>query len=96
MRKEDSLILYSKLSSICERIVSDLMKKNEDYDDAFGKLFRKYGEIVFVVHLEEKVNRFLSLLNKDPNFEKKEDTIKDIIGYCLLYLNLMKEKEDEK
>lgn len=82
----------TKLRYIMEDIIDKLVKKNQDYDNAFLKLLDKYGEIALVIHLEEKVMRFSSLIKNHPNFEKKEDTIKDIIGYCLLYL--LSEKED--
>lgn len=86
MKENTPYFFENVLQNISANIVDQLIRKNKDYDNAFFKLMDKYGEIVFVIHLEEKLLRFISLLDKDPNFEKKEDTIKDIIGYCLLYL----------
>lgn len=86
------MMLERELKNLSDEIVDMLIRKNQDYDNAFFKLLEKYGDLVFLIHLEEKMQRLSSLINKEPNFEKKEDTIKDIIGYCLLYITYKRGK----
>lgn len=75
------------LNNIIEPIVDMLVKKNQDYGNAFFDLLDEYGDIVFIIHLKEKLYRLTSLTTQEnKNFESKEDSIKDIIGYCILYL----------
>ena len=47
-----------------------------------------------VVHLWDKVKRYRSLIlkqNQKPNFESIEDTLKDIIGYAIIGLHILKD-----
>jgi len=53
------------------------------------KTREKYGEIAFLIRIEDKLNRLETLLrNKEieKGDESIEDTIKDLMGYCLLEL----------
>lgn len=87
------LILNQKIDEIADMLV----KKNNSYGNSYFKTREEFGKIVFLIRLTDKLNRLKMLVetSKDEYFESYEDTIKDIIGYCLLELihNDMK-KED--
>ena len=70
-----------------------LARKNQDYHGASFDL----GLNGNMVHLWDKVVRYRNMVeNKTaPNFESIEDTLKDIIGYAVIGLHILKlEKTD--
>ena len=74
-------------------IVNLLITKNLDYGSSFFKNMKKWGMTSFLIRLDDKLGR-LETIEKRQKIEVKsesvEDTINDIIGYCLLlkhYLN---------
>lgn len=76
------------LNSISGEIINLLIKKNRDYGNSYFKLREEFGRVAFVVRLADKIERLKTLLKNEPQVmdEREEDTIKDIIGYCLLEL----------
>lgn len=76
------------LNSISGEIINLLIKKNRDYGNSYFKLREEFGRVAFVVRLADKIERLKTLLKNKPQVmdEREEDTIKDIIGYCLLEL----------
>jgi hypothetical protein len=68
-----------------------LVKKNADYGGASFDL----GINGNMVHIWDKARRYRSLVEKqmkgeNPNFESIEDTLKDIIGYAVIGLHILK------
>lgn len=86
------------LDTIVEETVSLLIRKNRDYGDSYFNLRKEFGPVAFVVRLADKCERLKCLLKNEPQIkeEKEEDTIKDIIGYCLLELYFRKTYVEEK
>lgn len=79
------------LSAIASEVQTLLLKKNADYGNSYFELREEFGEIAFIVRLVDKVARLKTLMKQDARVEEsKEDTIKDIIGYCLLELYFRK------
>ena len=78
--------------------MSDLLvKKNQDYKGASFDL----GLNGNMVHLWDKVSRYRNMVEnkmrgEQPNFEGIEDTLKDIIGYAVIGLHILKAEEKEK
>lgn len=69
-----------------------LVKKNEDYKGASFDL----GIEGNFTHIWDKVSRLRRLKDlykegKSPNFESIEDTYRDIIGYCVIGLHIIKD-----
>lgn len=65
--------------------------ETEDYGNSVANTYEKFGDMSFLIHITDKYNRLLALY--DPNAtqqllkdEKIEDTILDLINYCLLWL----------
>jgi hypothetical protein len=80
-----------QLKEITEDIIQLLLKKNEDYGSASFDL----GLNGNMVHLWDKVSRYRILVEKygkQPNFETIQDTLKDIIGYAIIGLIILKEE----
>lgn len=82
---------------VVDRMKDILIAKNTDYGSSVSKTLEKYGAVAFMVRLEDKFNRLEHLYRTKDNLVKDEsfeDTIRDIAGYCLLYLSI-KEYENE-
>ena len=77
--------------------MSDLLvKKNKDYKGASFDL----GMNGNMVHLWDKVSRYRNMVEnkmrgEQPNFEGIEDTLKDIIGYAVIGLHILKSEGSE-
>lgn len=87
MTKESIEEVFSGMSDL-------LAKKNEDYKGASFDL----GLTGNMVHLWDKVTRYRNLVEKKQegklaNFESVEDTLKDIIGYAVIGLHILKAEE---
>jgi len=73
----------------CNIMRETLLQKNRDYGDSFEKTLEKYGDTALMLRLEDKWNRLESLFQNKENLVKDEsfeDTVRDLAGYCLLYL----------
>jgi hypothetical protein len=79
---------------ICEGLNEIYRKKNEDYGDSFGKLFKEYGESYAAAHIEEKLVRFKQLMKNPPQVkhESKIDSLLDMANYCILTVIELEEK----
>lgn len=66
-------------------MVSTLVKKQLDY--GHGNI-NKFGTTGILVRLSDKVQRFKNLTstNRNPQVESIEDTLMDIVGYCVIGL----------
>jgi hypothetical protein len=78
-------------------IAALVKKKNEDYGGSYYKLREKYGPTSFLIRLADKTGRLDELLSgkgkKPVSGETTEDTIKDVMGYCLLELQYRKNEK---
>ena len=87
------------IEEISKQIVTLVEKKDKDYNKSFDKSMDKFGDMVYIIRLEDKVNRLENIIMnhgyKVEVDEKLEDTVKDIIGYSLLFLRRL-EKEKRK
>ena len=87
--------MISKISSVCDEIEKTLISKNTDYGNSFQETLCKYGDVAFMVRLEDKFARLNSLFENQSVWvedESFEDTVRDIAGYCLLFLAIKKEE----
>ena len=75
------------LDSIAGEVVDLLARKNHDYGGSYVKLRDEFGPDSFLIRLGDKYNRLLALRGKQALIgESTDDTIRDIVGYCLLEL----------
>jgi len=80
-----------EIDNITKEITDLLLRKNEDYGGASFDL----GLNGNMVHIYDKANRYRVLIEKknrgeEPNFESVEDTLKDLIGYAIIGLLILK------
>ena len=62
-------------------------KKNSNYGDSFGVLYKELGPISGLVPLHNKLSRATRLIKGDHNnFESLEDTFKDLASYAIMNL----------
>ena len=93
-----NLTFEQQIKNLTDSLSNLLIKKNKDYGDSFGKTLEKYGDISFMVRLEDKINRLESIIKKgeiNVTSESENDTLMDIAGYCLLKI-IENEKQGEK
>ena len=81
---------FENMRIVVNEIVDLIEKKNNDYGNSATQTYEEYGDVAFFVRISDKINRLKSLTINNKTQEVKdesiEDTVKDIIGYCLLYL----------
>jgi len=73
---------------IADEVADTVSQKNHDYGNSYFRLRNEWGVQSFGVRLGDKYYRLANLLQgHEPQInESVEDTIRDIIGYCLLEL----------
>ena len=86
---ETNEVNESEIVNIAKEIGQLVEKKDKDYNSAFSKTLKEYGNVAYFLRIDDKLNRLKSLLlrSKDAEInESVEDTLKDIVGYTLLML----------
>lgn len=84
---ESPQMTEESIKEVFDGMAELLAKKNRDYKGASFDL----GLQGNMVHLWDKVNRYRNLVNgADSHFESIEDTLKDIIGYAVIGLHILK------
>ncbi|WP_202970047.1 DUF1599 domain-containing protein [Caenibacillus caldisaponilyticus] len=78
----------SLFRQIANEIADILERKNHDYGDSFGELYREFGDISSAIRLTDKLKRFRTLIDKERRVDDEsiEDTLRDIAGYAILTL----------
>lgn len=82
-------VYESEIVTIAKEIGKLVEKKDKDYNSAFSKTIKEYGNVAYFLRIDDKLNRLKNLLLNNTNTEVNEsveDTLKDIIGYTLLML----------
>ena len=86
-------VYESDILKIAKEIAELVEKKDKDYNSAFSKTLKEYGNVAYFLRLDDKLNRLKNLMlneNSAEVNESVEDTLKDIIGYTLLMLKEIK------
>lgn len=82
-----SKIKRIRVINILKNVYDTYIRKNHDYGEAFDNLMDEDGPIYLKGKLTEKLFRFKTLINNKPKVkESLQDTLYDIIGYCILGL----------
>ena len=96
MEKKEKIMNPEDIDKIFNEVKKTLIAKNADYGGASFDL----GLVGNMVHIHDKESRYRNLIHKaqilpecKPNFESIEDTLKDLIGYCVIGLLIL---NDEK
>ena len=86
LNESDIVVLATEIAELVE-------KKDKDYNHAFSKTLKEYGNVAYFLRLDDKLNRLKNLMLNNNNAEVNEsveDTLKDIVGYTLLMLKEIK------
>ncbi|EUJ25245.1 hypothetical protein MFLO_15568 [Listeria floridensis FSL S10-1187] len=85
------------LKEITFEILDILERKNTNYGNSFDHQMHEYGMLAATIRLDDKMSRLRALTKGEPDKvgESIEDTLKDMIGYCLLTLNWLDEKNEK-
>lgn len=70
-------------------------RKNEDYGNAFGKSFARFGLVASAVRLSDKLSRFERLMLREAkvNDESIKDTLIDLAAYALMTVEAIELQE---
>lgn len=72
--------------ALCNELNALYRRKNHDYGDSFHKSWEEYGSVMAAIRLEDKLNRFKTLIKSDGavNDESLRDTLIDLANYSLM------------
>ncbi len=72
--------------NICGELAELYQKKNHDYGDSYHKSFLKWGWPMAAIRLEDKLNRFETLIKSDGEVkdETMRDTLLDLANYSIM------------
>lgn len=77
----------SKFETITSELYDTYKKKNSDYGNSFDKSLDEWGLQAAAFRMDDKMNRFKSLV-KNSSFKVKDesimDTLKDLANYCIM------------
>lgn len=93
--KPEKVRIHSK---ICTELNQLYERKNADYGDSFSKSFAEYGLTMSSIRLEDKLNRFKSLIRSEAQVkdESIEDTLVDLANYAIMTLIELRGEENER
>lgn len=87
----------NEFRSIVNKMADLYEKKNSNYGDSFGQLYKELGPTAGLVPLWNKLHRATSLIKGGENhFESLEDTLKDLACYAIMNLIEMKAEQESK
>jgi len=71
---------------LCDELKELYVSKNHDYGDSFGKSYKDYGVIMAAIRLDDKLNRFKTLIKESAmvSDESIVDTLRDLANYSLM------------
>lgn len=76
-----------QFESIINELFETYKKKNADYGNSFDKSLDEWGLQAAAFRMDDKMNRFKSLV-KNGSFKVKDesimDTLKDLANYCIM------------
>lgn len=88
---DDSSNTFEEIEKIASEVISTLKKKNDDYGNSYIKNIERFGKQAMLIPMFNKLDRLESLSKKEnQNFESFEDSLKDLIGYCLMATEYLK------
>lgn len=85
---------------ICTYLNSLYERKNNDYNDSFGKSFAEYGMAMPCIRLEDKLNRLKALTvhnhKQEVLDEGIKDTLEDLANYAIMTIIELDIKDEQK
>lgn len=84
------------VKKIGEKAIDIVIKENDDCGNSYQKIRFEHGALSLIIKLKDKIYRLQNLTTNtinEPHYEKVEDTLLDIIGYCILELSCMEDRK---
>jgi len=83
------------LDEFFDEMKQALIKKRHDYGDSYERIRDRFGDVVPLIRLNDKIMRYENLIkkNKNPENEPLIDVFYDIIGYSVLEINYRQKHE---
>ena len=75
-----------KFIEISKENIELYKRKNQDYGDSFGDTYKEYGNIMAVIRLQDKLQRFKQLIKADVQVKDESviDTLRDLSNYAIM------------
>lgn len=87
----------TKITNVTQNLKETLVAKNHDYGDSLHKQVQRDGIRDVVLRCEEKIDRLLTLTDKDHEVKVADesiyDTLRDLAGYAILSLIEMNDQK---
>lgn len=87
-------------AQICKYLTNMYERKNNDYNDSFGKSYVEYGMAMPCIRLEDKLNRLKALTvhnhSQEVLDESIRDTIEDLANYAIMTLIELDVENEQK
>jgi hypothetical protein len=83
-------------AGVCDELSKIYEAKNKDYGDSFTKSFDKFGMVMPLIRLEDKLNRLESLvINGEARVhgESMIDTLMDLANYAIMTIMVLDKEE---
>lgn len=83
---------------ITNNMVKTYAAKNHDYGNSFGQSLNKFGLIVSIVRMNDKMNRLETLASKraEVKDESIEDTLLDLANYSIMTVMWLRNNKHEE
>jgi hypothetical protein len=86
----DNYNRVQKFEQITNEMFDLYKRKNADYGNSVAKTFDEWGLVSFLVRMEDKLNRVITLTKRTGEVrvadEKIEDTLLDLANYSIMAL----------
>ena len=83
-----------KIERVGAEIIGLLISKNADYGDSATSPVSIFGDGDPIKSLCARIDDKISRIKQKGIYDKTEDTVKDLVGYLILLLIALKDKEE--
>lgn len=83
-----------KIERVGAEIIALLISKNADYGDSATAPINVFSDGDAVKSLCARIDDKISRIKQKGIYDKTEDTVKDLVGYLILLLIALKDKEE--
>jgi len=83
----------SRINNITASLAELVIRKNKNYGDSYAQSVERYGNVVTIIRLEDKLNRLRQLMlegDQDAVGESIDETLEDVAGYAIIELERRK------
>ena len=95
MNEEPNVIQHQQVLVELNRLYA---RKNHDYGDSFHRTFEKWGLPMAAIRLEDKLQRFVTLIRAESQVkdESIRDTLIDLANYAVMTVMELDREEEAR